>query len=157
MVYTMKKTKTQRAITGKRLLLCTIVQQCCGKDSTEGLIVILCRDWALSRPGWLASLHTWQAEGCLGWGRGSAPQGGWDVTEITREHEASVSLQSFLLTVRLKRWTLVFLMWQWSVCVSQTLRCLNVMFLWIQLEAKGVLGSDHSFLSIWTTPWYLRR
>lgn len=139
------KNQKQEPLQAEGCFYCTIVHECCGKDSAEGLIVILCRDWAPSRPGWLASLHTWQAEGCLGWGRGSAPQGGWDVTEITREHEASVSLQSFLLTVRPKSWTLVFFLWQWSACVSQTPRRLSAMFLWTQSEAKGVLWSDHSF------------
>lgn len=36
----------------RQQLVCTTVrQQHCGNDGIEGLIVILCRDGALSRPG----------------------------------------------------------------------------------------------------------
>lgn len=55
---------TTKAIWGRRLLLLYCSAVMLWERQTQGLIVILCRDWALSRPGWLASLHTWQAERC---------------------------------------------------------------------------------------------
>lgn len=81
----------------------SVVQRHSGKDTAEGLIVILCRDGALSRPGWLASPTYLADREVFGGGqwrrriggeRGGGTARRLDVTEITREYEASVSLIS---------------------------------------------------------------
>lgn len=96
MLHTIQKKRPQWPLQAGGCGYCTVVQQHSGKDSTEGLIVILCRDWALSRPGWLASLRTWQAERCLGWAveEGGVHRKGAGMWLKSQEHEASVSLQS---------------------------------------------------------------
>lgn len=98
--------ETIRAISAKRLLL---LYQCAAMfwkgqrrrshcDSLQGLNPLL--PWMTCLPPYLAGREVFGGRG--GWGRweeeegggGCTPQGGWDVTEITRENGAGVSLQS---------------------------------------------------------------
>lgn len=92
-------------------------------DSPQGLSPR--SSWMTRLPKYLAGREV------FGVGSGGAPQGGLDVTEITREHEARVSLQPDLLWLWRQKCSDPgpFLMWWWSACVSRKRRLPSVMLL----------------------------
>lgn len=90
-------------LSGGGCCYCSVRQQCSGKDNTEGLIVIRCRDWTLVRPVWLASLCAWQAGRCFGWlVEGCTARGLGCDWNHKRAWSWCIIAVTFIFTVRLK-------------------------------------------------------